>query len=104
MSYTKGPWEVKQYENRQGEISILIASGPHSIVAVINQGFVRPPVKEVYANANLIAAAPELLVTLKELADASVESKYGYPPHDRIVQALMDAKEAIAKAEGDHEK
>lgn len=53
--------------------------------------------EESEANARLIAAAPDLLEALKQAVD---REEYGKEEGDEVPQWLLDARAAIAKAEG----
>ncbi len=75
--YTKGSWFNDGYEIKSNECCIEIAK-----VTVFNEG---------KANANLIAAAPELLEALEELV-AQLEGDYF---------CFKNARSAIAKAKGE---
>ena len=84
MSHTPSPWGT--YYNRQDDIVVrkMTASGLEShVIAHCKSGF---------ANAILIAAAPELLEALKALLDdvGSANSMLG----------AIKARAAIKKAEG----
>ena len=89
--YTPGPWKVKEYRQMYSVI------GPDMKECVCTF----PPADNAYANARLIAAAPELLeacrkglARVKELtALAGHAEGYSY----ETVRVLADA---IAKAEG----
>lgn len=58
-----------------------------------------PSPDEAQANKRLIAAAPELLSAIIDLADAA-RSACNAAQHSELVQALFDADYAIRKAEG----
>ena len=81
MSYTKGPWFNKGYEIQANGCSVEIAK-----VTVFNQG---------KANANLMAAAPELLEALQDCLD-SLGNEFNLP------EDVQDAARfVIAKAKGE---
>ena len=109
MSHTLGPWEA---------IGQLIVGPPESlpnpkaeprgkVVASIcwdylgNHGATEPRIKwtgEGAANANLIAAAPDLLAALRNLVHMNA-CNYDRDTED-YRKALIQAASAIAKAEG----
>jgi histidinol-phosphate/aromatic aminotransferase/cobyric acid decarboxylase-like protein len=91
MKHTPGPWAVGTFSNDE----VRDAS------AIYSFGRIRPIVydisgatlEEADANANLIAAAPDLLAALKRATALLAR----YPKHD---DAWRDCRAAIAKAEG----
>lgn len=87
--HTPGPWAVFDSEIVSHHTDQHIADAP------LEDGM-NPT--EWQANAHLIAAAPELLETLKALVDA-----YEDPMLDDPHSLVLAAKEAIAKAEGHRE-
>lgn len=89
MPHTRGPWGVM---NRYAHV---VAVGGGEVIADIRNGGGGYDYT-AEANARLIAAAPELLAALKAVAD----ELEGYLPDDRNSEALEDAYDAIAKAEG----
>ena len=94
MKHTPGPWEVHSNIGKKGELGIVAESAP----CVIAHGMSEKHWPEIaQANAALIAAAPEMLEALKTLADYVFreESKQNI-----CSSAWMDARKAIAKAEG----
>jgi hypothetical protein len=88
LSHTPGPWETGR--NMHGFDSTYsgptIYSADHLMIAETLGGM---PDEQVAANARLIAAAPDLLSALREIA--------AFDPHP-TAQAV--ALRAIAKAEG----
>jgi len=81
--HTPGPWKLtRAFGINEWSISGKLYAG-RFIGTARNQ-------QEAEANARLVAAAPELLETLKEVIRLS----------DRKVDEWDRAKEAIAKAEG----
>lgn len=83
--FTKGPWSV--YTRRGSEMFI----GPSHNCTVASVCF--PPVGDAFANASLIAAAPELLEALQFMERNSLRADW---PED-IYSAMVAA---IAKATG----
>jgi hypothetical protein len=101
MKHTPGPWGVTQftdviYVTRQDSIPVnggMIATITSQLDGVNND----EKLKETYANARLIAAAPDLLDALQKI------SKELRTSNDRMkmietIETLTNA--AIAKAEG----
>lgn len=85
--HTPGPWNI--YFNSQDDLVIrkMFADGQEShVVARCHSG---------YANARLIAAAPELLEALETLAE-----HFEYYMGDNECRPLENARAAIAKATG----
>ena len=110
MEHTPGPWVVKFQPRKRETISYTdkywhdqwVIKGPdkkHSPVAMVRvEGFGMGPSKAVRkANANLIAAAPELLAALEFVLPCLMDVNASHP------QALSDdelaqIKRTIAKA------
>ena len=82
MSHTPAPWSVNEWPQPDREISIGAVGTP--LIAKVMMRDVS--VNEHKANANLIAAAPELLEVLENLTAWS--KKY---PSSRLYDALTDA-------------
>ena len=65
--YTQGPWEMVDYDDFE-EAPVVgvrirdVLGGYHAVAAIHDQG------DQTEANANLIAAAPEMLEMLEEIA------------------------------------
>ncbi len=98
MTHTRGPWE---YQANEDNTLYTISDSKGWVIASDICGF---NAWEIEANANLIAAAPELLEVCVELL-AWAESVQGYEVSSTITQGkgtiFEDAREAIAKAKGD---
>ena len=102
MSHTKGPWVVERSgssgklckSKRERAFMLMVVAEQGGMPGlIVNQPPIVTPADE--ANARLIAAAPDLLEALKEIAaidslDAALDPSY----------ALHIARAAIAKAEG----
>ena len=103
--HTPGPWEaivtgeekhIIEYQTETGSIACIAQCMGTSAISA--------------ANAALIAAAPELLETLKELAnlveadqrgdDDAVPARWARPSYSAIAEAVNEARAAIAKAKG----
>ncbi|PAQ00892.1 hypothetical protein LRP31_25380 [Mesorhizobium mediterraneum] len=84
--HTPGPWQITRYKGR-----------PHAIVAA-DPDIGAMPIAKVHiandheANANLIAAAPDMLAILKEAADF-------VQPFNRASDFLDRIEAVIARAE-----
>ena len=88
-SYTPGPWEINGIAIESGfEVIAYLREPTHF------QGDIRPGHKDEAANANLIAAAPELYEALEDL----LESPYADPHGEK---ERMAARAALAKARGE---
>jgi hypothetical protein len=90
MKHTEGPWEAKRLPSDRLLRWVVIADGP---------GIGKPIVCErvrTADNAHLIAAAPELLEALKELARMVDGTLQGY---GILEPSITTARAAIAKAE-----
>lgn len=95
--YTPGPWKVGQggglgattavYAlNEEGNQKVIVAACWHE--------FVQRPYGEIFANARLIAAAPELVEALRELVNGG-ETFEEY--EERCQRAII----LLARIEGD---
>ncbi len=98
--HTPGPWDVQNKGNLYG------SSARHEVVAGDNrlEGKPLPTICKMpglaekdYANARLIAAAPDLLAALRKLDEWHDLIRQDYP---EMYPAFRDARAAIAKAEG----
>lgn len=98
MSYTKGPWEIDDWNGDRLVRSYTNVNKNDELIAEIF-GLK----KQRLANAKLIAAAPELLealqILLKEQPKASSISNGEVDPMSYSM-AIKIAKQAIAKATG----
>ena len=91
MKHTKGPWDIG-YGGQEGDDYAVITS-PHSQRAICNL----EPGDYVPANARLIAAAPELLATCKDVLD--IINAYSHIPAQFKACELL--QQAILKATAD---
>jgi hypothetical protein len=91
---TPGPWQRTPAGGTVHPFQISSAVGNRSIVANCTAlGF-----RTTEANAHLIAAAPELLETLRDV-EANLTGQDYFP--ERVADSLRRIKAAIAKAEGE---
>lgn len=88
-THTPGPWDIVRYPNE------ALYVGPAEIVGTL----VRAPTEKDWANARLIASAPEMLSALKLVAE-----HLSYTARTLPLGTNIDIKgkvmSAIAKAEG----
>ena len=99
MTHTPGPWTASEPSELDGKCSVY-ANGPIAYLGDNGAG-----IENVQANANLMAAAPELLAALenaqkwlaKMVAD---ESHLGAVMPNHCVQTLEQVHSAINKAKG----
>lgn len=96
--HTLGPWKFRNEKSRP--VTRIYANGDAIASALrpkreVLEGF-HIPEQEVIANARLIAAAPDLLEALERCV--SVLSMHDTP------HIYNQAKEAIAKARGEHDQ
>ena len=93
MTHTKGPWEV----NPQYPASIRAGGAQVASVSIKNGVHPNnPPQDEAYANARLIAAAPEMLEALEYIKGAI--HTYG---NNDFALALHKADTALRKVKGE---
>lgn len=98
MAHTPGPWKV--YRTKDGTAILGIGDADAGGITDANFGLWRSD-QEREANAYLIAAAPDLLGTLKELEevlDDLADADDGRPNNE--MKMLVIVRKAIAKAEG----
>jgi hypothetical protein len=86
-THTPGPWEISK--NEAGELDICEAGAGNMLADLAK-------CKNAEANARLIAAAPDLLEALREMAEHWPPQK----PESPAFMAYINAMSAIAKAEG----
>ena len=92
--YTPGPWRVTKTTGEKPAIES--DHDPHFSVAIVPR---RGP--EMFANARLIAAAPQLVEALRELvANCPITYDYHGDPLDPELGAALDNAEAALKAAG----
>jgi hypothetical protein len=99
--HTPAPWEILDKMNASGDMFILTDKpnefGNFIIADITRNG--DPVTAEDKANARLIAAAPELLNALKEIAKRAYDGSMCHGAAYAICDSITDiAYEAIAKA------
>lgn len=96
VKHTPGPWEF------DGDNAVMAEVGAH--ICTVSMGDDFPCLEddqranaeaECKANANLIAAAPELLEALKALLDQLVGDEFADD-----ISSVVSARSAVSKAEG----
>lgn len=90
MSHTPGPWIAYRR---------LVVESNKDAVAIVNMA---RPVVQAHADANLIAAAPDLLAALREIVAMTDEDTGTFRKRGGTYRGLVGivAANAIAKAEG----
>jgi hypothetical protein len=112
--HTLGPWTVEEQDDLdvEGNGYKWAVAGNKGTGLLLNDGsrYVQNPAyANSEANANLIAAAPDLLAALQQLMEweggDAVNGDAGYYPEDdtqqRANEVWQDAFDAIAKAKGE---
>jgi YD repeat-containing protein len=94
-THTPGPWSVETKGSRH-----FIDGADELTVAYVDRAGVRE--RQTYeANAQLIAAAPDLLEALEDAAFLMrMAAKIAGPMQDSFKRSAEDAAKALAKAEG----
>ena len=104
MSYTPGPWTIKGPSD--GKLKGIDDGGDYAIVAnnqIIAEAIYRTDLtiyQPVLANAHLIAAAPDLLLTLKSVLEYITHQEGSCPSGMRLMDATKAMRQAITQAEG----
>lgn len=106
-AHTQGPWSCLPEEIGKDYIRIrgTRLGGRYKVANVqasIYKGVHEHEILETRANARLIAAAPDLLAALKDLAD-DISERFDMEcssTNPGMVQAARNARAAIAKATG----
>lgn len=101
--HTPGPWSLGEPEGVGTGLFVPVHAPSHGELATVvwcmeDDNFDNAPSPSCQANANLIAAAPELLETLSNLIGLA---KLGAAHLSRYHAALADAEAVIAKARGE---
>lgn len=101
--YTPGPW-VKGYSNFDGALAVwpIIPIGPEEDFPICKVSPVENTTDQDHANANLIAAAPDLLEALEFYVEEFEKVKAEFPTMQKADELpyITKAKEAIRKAHG----
>jgi hypothetical protein len=92
-NHTKGPWVIRCSGDVGQQGGALVASVYPVSLCVRTTA-------ENKANARLIAAAPDLLEALDELANGYAGNRFDVG----IVDRIKKARAALAKARGDHDR
>ena len=94
--FTPGPFSVAETRHKYD----IVIRGPKNepIALVLIAGFSK---KEGAANANLLAAAPDLLEALQNIAEYWNQDQNEAAMADACWHAIHTARAAIAKATGD---
>jgi hypothetical protein len=95
---TRGPWKVLENGRGNGRICVTTANGApvHAVICEIDIKSVGTDYLKRLANAQLIAAAPDLLAALEVCAELLAT----IPNDTACAVAASHARAAIAKAEG----
>lgn len=96
MSHTPGPW-FGRHGHRTTVIRGIYTKDGHCVVTF--GGIAKPASKEGQDNANLIAAAPDLLSALERLEYSYALMLAGKPVRD-VSETLAEAHAAVKKARG----
>jgi hypothetical protein len=100
MKHTPGPWQIRDTRSQAGhslkiiERAVPAKDGINTLIAFALLPDRCPSAFAWQANANLIAAAPELLEALEEFVECGPNAGHN---QDLVVQV----KKAIAKARGE---
>lgn len=94
--YTPGPWVV--VEENDGEGPIEVRAPPYIVARVFTD-----PARYTIANAQLIAAAPDLVVALGMASDLICSRLCGGSDHHDHAEECVTARAALAKAGVSHE-
>ena len=96
--YTPGPWQMHDefycHEEIYGNLDLVDGNVRGTLVCEVSEN------DESFANARLIAAAPDLLEACKDAADAMSRMDCG--EETRMGSALKKVCDAIAKATGEN--
>ena len=95
MEYTKGEWRAEQ--GRGGDFNVFAGDFRPTVICNTRQDISKLDYDEMKANANLIAAAPDMYKALKELVGI-LDTEEGRQETDSYTS--QPAREALAKAEG----
>jgi hypothetical protein len=101
--HTPGPWAVAGESYNDHEAYVIEAGGRTICwtASSLDDAGIEVITAEDDANADLIAAAPELLIALKQIADWDPSAAPSEPKGLSIIDAIDIARAAIAKAKGE---
>jgi hypothetical protein len=99
MKHTPGPWFAvcRMVEVDDDDHADICSTNPD----LFGQGHLAPPIEEQQANARLIAAAPERLAMLQEVADYLdryadvIDGDDGQPEANEALRLLTDLTDVI---------
>ncbi len=99
MSYTKAPWKIKLSRDKH-ETPSIVADGPDT-PGIINICRLNDcgSHKEIYGNAELIAAVPDMYEILKRVKEL-IDSGDWQLPEGFCETEINQINSALAKAEG----
>ena len=102
MSHTPGPWKrlaayVFAEGTHGGNICVIGEPRASTMVEYKPLSMSSKDIDEAFANARLIAAAPDLLAALEAMLDECYDTER----NDAIRLAVRKARAAIAKAKGE---
>lgn len=103
MKHTPGPWcliGLHCWEYQIGAPGQGEYVGQTTALAVVRNWDCQPPGEQIYANACLIAAAPELLEACRAAVTAIETSSFDRYAGAALTPACEALRAAIAKAEG----
>lgn len=97
VSFTPGPWKVLEIKNDK-ELVFIVKSEERMIGSF--HGFYSNADAKLKADANLIAAAPEMLEALMKIYTKLCSEQFQYLQND-FENELINIEKAIQKARGD---
>lgn len=97
LKHTPGPWEIS--DDNSWECAVLTSKETH-IIEVKNNDMSETGFDEMYANAKLIAAAPELLEALQILLKSHRQLTFQLNNNINDTPIEQKSQEAINKAIG----
>jgi hypothetical protein len=106
--HTQGPWRAEKWDYSQCPNKLMVQTDKDAVCEILDLWCMNERTEERDANARLIAAAPEMLEALKELATAAEHRDNTMGDPYRLIEckanlesAARNARAAIAKAEVD---
>lgn len=94
VTHTPGPWQLHKSDD-----TLVIGSDGREVAEACGDYTEEAEWPRMEANSRLIAAAPELLASLREFVEAAERSGITLA-HDALLNRYERAKAAIAKVEG----